>query len=260
MNDIKIFQNPEFGEIRTVMIDDEPWFVVNDVAASLGYSRGRNSLKHIDDDDKRVAPIRSPLGGGEQETYITNESGLYSLIFGSKMESAKKFKKWVTSEVLPSIRKTGAYGQPQLSDNPMELLKIHYAALEQVDKKVSDVDNKVETLEERFNKFEQELPMLPDDADEVHDSLNKRVVFLLGGKESNAYRDKSLSKKVFADAYRALKYNFNVSRYKSIKRSQKVQALQIVAEYKPPLYLAEQIANMNAQQSLDLEGSVYDDR
>lgn len=96
--------------------------------------------------------------------------------------------------------------------------------------------------------------MLPDDADEVHDCLNKRVAFLLGGKESNAYRDKSLSKKVFMDAYRVLKYNFNVSRYKAIKRNQKAQALQIIAEYKPPLFLAEQIANANAQQSLNLKG------
>lgn len=259
MNDIKIFQNPEFGEIRTVMIDGEPWFVGNDVAKPLGYSAPKNAVaKFVDDEDKQKHQFDST--GQNREMVIINESGLYSLIFGSKMENAKKFKKWVTSEVLPSIRRTGTYGTPQLSDNPIELLKIHYAALEQVDKKVSDVDSKIETLEERFDRFEQELPMLPDDADEVHDSLNKRVVFLLGGKESNAYHDKSLSKKIFADAYRTLKYNFNVSRYKAIKRSQKVQALQIVAEYKPPLYLAEQIANMNAQQSLDLEGSVYDDR
>lgn len=118
----------------------------------------------------------------------------------------------------------------------------------------TELYEKVDTLEQRFTKFEQELPMLPDDADEVHDCLNKRVAFLLGGKESNAYRDKSLSKKVFMDAYRVLKYNFNVSRYKAIKRNQKAQALQIIAEYKPPLFLAEQIANANAQQSLNLKG------
>ena len=120
----------------------------------------------------------------------------------------------------------------------------------------TELYEKFDTLEQRFTKFEQELPMLPDDADEVHDCLNKRVVFLLGGKESNAYRNKSLSKKVFMDAYRVLKYNFNVSRYKAIKRNQKAQALQIIAEYKPPLFLADQIANANAQQSLDLEGGV----
>lgn len=134
---------------------------------------------------------------------------------------------------------------PKLPDNPMEMLEIHYQALKQVDKKVG-------TLEERFNKFEQELPMLPDDADEVRDFLNKRVVNLLGGKDSNAYKDKSLSKKVFSDAYRVLKYNFNVSRYKAIKRSQKSQALQVIEEYKPPLFLMEQIEYSNAQQKLDI--------
>ena len=74
MNEIRIFDNHEFGEVRTVIIDGEPWFVVNDAASALEYTRGRNSLKHIDDEDKKVAPIRSPLGGGEQETYITNSS------------------------------------------------------------------------------------------------------------------------------------------------------------------------------------------
>lgn len=116
----------------------------------------------------------------------------------------------------------------------------------------TELYEKIDGLESRFTKFEQELPMLPDDADEVHDSLNKRVVFLLGGKESNAYRDKSLSKKVFIDAYRSLKYNFNVSRYKAIKRNQKAQALKIIAEYKPPFFLVEQIEMENAQQILNV--------
>lgn len=118
----------------------------------------------------------------------------------------------------------------------------------------TELYEKVETLEERFTKFEQELPMLPDDADEVHDCLNKRVVFLLGGKESNAYRDKSLSKKVFMDAYRVLKHNFNVSRYKAIKRNQKAKAIEVIQRCEPPFFLAQQIESVNAQQSLNLEG------
>lgn len=142
----------------------------------------------------------------------------------------------------------------QASGDPMKLLKLHYAALEQVEKKVSDMGSKVETLEERFTKFEQELPMLPDDADEVHDCLNKRVVFLLGGKESDAYRDKRLSKKVFIDAYRVLKHNFNVSRYKAIKRNQKAKAIEVIQKYEPPFFLAQQIERVNAQQTLDLAG------
>ena len=108
MNEIKVFNSNEFGEIRTVMVDGEPWFVGKDVADSLGYSNTRDALtKHVDNDDKGVA--KCDTLGGTQDVVIVNESGLYSLIFGSKLDSAKAFKRWVTSEVLPSLRKTGEY-------------------------------------------------------------------------------------------------------------------------------------------------------
>ena len=108
MNQLQVFQNNEFGQIRTLMIDDEPWFVGKDVADAIGYSNTRDALsKHVDDEDKGVANCDTL--GGTQEMVIINESGLYSLILSSKLPSAKKFKRWVTSEVLPSIRKTGSY-------------------------------------------------------------------------------------------------------------------------------------------------------
>lgn len=250
MDEITIFNNPDFGDIRTLIIGGEPWFVGVDVAKALGYKKPTGAVTSNVDEGDSLREGVSDANGHKQTAIVINESGLYSLIFNSKLESAKAFKRWVTSEVLPSIRKTGTYGQPQLPENPMEMLKIHYEALEQVDKKVSDMGSKVETLEERFTQFEQELPMLPDDADEVRDCLNKRVVFLLGGKESNAYRDKSLSKKVFMDAYRVLKHNFNVSRYKAIKRNQKAQALQIIEKYEPPFFLTVMIDNENSQHTM----------
>lgn len=109
MNELQIFKNEEFGEVRTVTIDNEPWFVGKDVAEALGYLKARNAISaHISDEDKKDAPIQGTLGGTQNMTII-NESGLYALIFGSKLESAKRFKHWVTSEVLPSIRKTGGY-------------------------------------------------------------------------------------------------------------------------------------------------------
>lgn len=112
MNDIKIFENPEFGSVRTVMIDNEPWFVGKDVAQALGYSNTRDALnKHVDTEDKGVAKCDTP--GGSQEMTVINESGVYALVFGSKLDSAKRFKHWVTSEVIPSIRKTGGYQLPQ---------------------------------------------------------------------------------------------------------------------------------------------------
>ena len=113
MNGLQIFNNEEFGQIRTVAIDNEPWFVGKDVAEALGYSNARDALRvHVDAEDKGVA--NHDTLGGKQKLTIINESGLYALIFGSKLPNAKKFKRWVTSEVLPTIRKTGSYGTPKV--------------------------------------------------------------------------------------------------------------------------------------------------
>lgn len=112
MNDLQIFNNDEFGEIRTVVIDNEPWFVARDITERLGYQNGRDALyKHVDQEDKGVA--KCDTLGGVQDFSIINESGLYSLILSSKLPEAKKFKHWVTSEVLPQIRKTGGYVAPR---------------------------------------------------------------------------------------------------------------------------------------------------
>lgn len=109
MNDIQIFRSKEFGEIRTLVVNNEPWFVGKDVAKALGYSREADAIRvHVEDDDKGVGETQTP--GGKQQVVIINESGVYALIFGSKLPTAKEFKHWVTSEVLPQIRKTGAYG------------------------------------------------------------------------------------------------------------------------------------------------------
>ena len=108
----KIFENEEFGQVRTVTIDGEPWLVGKDVAEALGYEKARNAIAaHVDEEDKKAALIQGGPGGAQTMTII-NESGLYSLIFGSKLESAKRFKHWVTSEVLPALRKNGNYEMP----------------------------------------------------------------------------------------------------------------------------------------------------
>ena len=112
MNELQIFKNPEFGEIRTVEVNNEPWFVGKDVASVLGYKDTVNALKaHVDEDEKAGWQITTQFG--VKETTIINESGLYSLILSSKLPTAKKFKRWVTSEVLPTIRKHGAYMTPE---------------------------------------------------------------------------------------------------------------------------------------------------
>lgn len=119
MNEIRTFENEQFGSIRTKMIDGEPWFVAKDVALALGYKNFRDAIKkHVDDEDKGVAKCDSL--GGMQSLATINESGLYSLILSSKLPSAKDFKHWVTKEVLPSIRKYGAYFTDKTLDRVME--------------------------------------------------------------------------------------------------------------------------------------------
>lgn len=112
MDKIEIFKNPEFGEIRTIMVNGEPWLVGKDVAQALGYKEPTKAAREkVDPEDRGVSKIDTP--SGVQEMTIINESGLYSLVLSSKLPTAKKFKRWVTSEVLPSVRKHGAYMTPE---------------------------------------------------------------------------------------------------------------------------------------------------
>lgn len=118
MNDIQIFNNEQFGQVRVITKDGEPWFVGKDVSEILGYLEPNKAItRHTDEDDRIKHPITDNLKR-VQETWVINESGLYSLILGSKLPSAKKFKKWVTSDVLPSIRKHGMYATDELINNP----------------------------------------------------------------------------------------------------------------------------------------------
>lgn len=124
--EVTVFKNlvhPEFGELRTVEIDGEPWFVGKDVATALGYSNTRDALsRHIDNEDKTSVVIPDSGSNYKSKTTLINESGLYSLILSSKLPSAKEFKHWVTSEVLPSIRKNGAYIRNQENMTPAEIV------------------------------------------------------------------------------------------------------------------------------------------
>lgn len=115
MNKLQVFKNQEFGSVRTLVINNEPWFVGKDVAEVLGYAKARNAIaQHVDEDDALKQGITDSLGRRQETTFI-NESGLYCLVLSSKLPSAKKFKRWVTSEVLPTLRKTGQYQVKELS-------------------------------------------------------------------------------------------------------------------------------------------------
>lgn len=161
MNKLRVFRNKEFGEIRTVTIDNEPWFVGKDVAMALGYTNPQKAVRdHVLEDDRGMNEMDTP--SGKQNLVVINESGLYALIFGSKLETAKRFKHWVTSEVLPSIRKYGGYisGQETMSDE--ELLA---KALVVAQNKISEKQNKIEELEKEVNVKDQVIGELRPKAD-----------------------------------------------------------------------------------------------
>ena len=152
MNEIMIFNNPEFGSVRTVCIDGEPWLVGKDVAVILGYSNQQKAIRdHVDDEDKGMNETFTP--GGKQNLLIINESGFYSLVLSSKMPNAKKFKRWVTAEVLPTIRKTGGYVANEdvfietylpFADEPIkQLFRIQCRVINQLNERIRKDEPKV---------------------------------------------------------------------------------------------------------------------
>ena len=148
MNDLKIW-NYEDSTVRTVEIDSEIWFAGKDVAEILGYSNTRDALaKHVDAEDKATVAIHD--GSQNRNVTVINESGVYALIFGSKLPTAKKFKHWVTSEVLPAIRKTGNYGVDTTLTPELQVLIQHERMMQEQKKQLDAVQNKVDAIQEIF--------------------------------------------------------------------------------------------------------------
>ncbi len=241
MNDIKIFNNEEFDDIRTVTIDGEPWFVGKDVADILGYQNGSRDInRHVDEEDRHKVMLFD--GNQDKETIIINESGLYSLILSSKMPNAKKFKHWITSEVLPSIRKTGQYQMPNLSKEMQAIVLL---------------DTRTVQMEKRMDKLEFDIPMYGSEADELSNHVKRKGVQILGGKKSEAYRDSNIRSKVYRDIYDQVKREFGLygedgkpKSYKSLKRKYIYEAHECVDCYEAPIYIKEMIQDVNAQMSL----------
>lgn len=244
MNEIQIFNSPEFGEIRTVVIDGEPWFVGNDIAKILGYAKPKGAVQnHVDTDSKQVAPIQGP--SGEVGMTVIDESGVYSLIFGSKLESAKRFKTWVTKEVLPSIRKTGQYGQAKLPMTIPEQIQL-------IAQGYGELHEEVQTIKEEMQDLKDNMPILPIEAEKITNSAKAKGVHVMGGKSSNAYANRSIVNAVYRDIYGQVYRNFGVKSYKAIKRNQTDKAIAVIEAYVPPIILQDRIDSENAQQKLDV--------
>lgn len=164
-NSLQVFKNEEFGEIRTIEINGEPWFVGKDIAVVLGYSNPKDAIcNHVDEEDRYCGDevaVRDSMGR-DQHPIVINESGMYSLILSSRIQTAKKFKKWVTSEVLPSIRKHGGYiaNQEEMTDEEL-LAKSHLVALNIIKKR----EERIAQLESKNKELESEREILLPKAD-----------------------------------------------------------------------------------------------
>lgn len=225
--------NFEGADVRTFLIDEEPYFVGKDVTEILGYQNASKALAdHVDDDDKLNNESLSSLG--QRGGWLINESGLYSLILSSKLPSAKKFKRWVTKEVLPSIRKTGVYQARPLT--VQEQIKL-----------IAQGNNE---MNERLENIEQRMGLPGNMAHEFTQRRNKKIIQVLGGKDSNAYQDKQLRSRTYRAMFTAYKNVFMQDRYNDVPLKRFDEVVKFVGNWFPPYELQSEIQATNAQGNL----------
>lgn len=234
MSSIQIFNNPEFGDIRTVDLNGEPWFVGKDIAAALGYKDTVNALKsHVDEQDKRGWRITTP--SGEQQATIINESGVYSLIFGSKLEGAVRFKRWVTSDVLPTLRKTGSYMMPKLSKEMQALFML---------------DNRTQRQEERLTALENTMTVDYNQQRVLRKAISRAVIGALGSEDTPAYIDNHVRSKVYSECNHDVQDWFRVNSVGNIPRKRFDEAVEYIQRWKPSTNTVMLIQQSNGQTSM----------
>jgi prophage antirepressor-like protein len=237
--ELQIFSNSEFGEIRTITKDNEPMFCLADVCKALELTQPSKVKERLNSKGVNIIPTLTK--GGEQKLLYINESNLYKTIFQSRKESAERFTDWVTGEVLPSIRKTGSYGMPKTTGGQIQLLAQGYTELEQA----------VNSIKEDMTELKDNTPLYGCEIDEVKQHVNRKGVIVLGGKDSEAYKDGSIRSSVYSDIYKQLKREFGcVTTYKSIRRKYIDNVHKFIDDYALPMALAEQVKEANAQISM----------
>lgn len=214
--------------VRLIEKDGQPWFILRDVCGALEIENYRNVAARLDDDEKDVHQTDTP--GGIQSMIIVNESGLYNVILRSDKPEAKQFKRWITHEVLPSIRKTGMYSVSNLSKELQAILFI---------------DNKMQHIESRVDKLENTMTIDYSQQEELRTAANKKVLFTLGGKDTMAY--KRVGRKAFAGLYRDIKQAFSVNSYKNIAVVDMDKAKLYIANWQPDEELGLMIDGANAR-------------
>lgn len=232
MNEIFNFHGQE---VRTVIFDNEPWFVAKDVADILGYQNGSRDInRHVDEDDKLTSQVAT--AGQMRNQTVINESGLYSLILSSKLPQAKEFKRWVTSEVLPAIRKQGGFIREDLDEDA-------FIALFTGQKKLREQQA---TMLEDIDYLKSEQPIHPSYAQSLLKKRKARVVACLGGIDSPAYADKIFAQSVFRQAEIDFKDHFNISRYDLLPKKHADAALAYWMTWEPSTNTKMKIMELNA--------------
>ena len=232
MNEIFNFHGQE---VRTVIFDNEPWFVAKDVADILGYQNGSRDInRHVDEDDKLTSQVAT--AGQMRNQTVINESGLYSLILSSKLPQAKEFKRWVTSEVLPAIRKQGGFIREDLDEDA-------FIALFTGQKKLREQQA---TMLEDIDYLKSEQPIHPSYAQSLLKKRKSRVVACLGGIDSPAYADKIFAQSVFRQAEIDFKDHFNISRYDLLPKKHADAALAYWMTWEPSTNTKMKIMEMNS--------------
>lgn len=234
MANIQIFTSPEFGDIRTVGQNGEPWFVGKDIAVALGYSNPQKAIRdHVDEQDRGVNEMDTP--GGKQPIVIVNESGVYSLIFGSKLEGAVRFKRWVTSEVLPTLRKTGSYMMPKLSKEMQALFLL---------------DDRTQKQEQRLTALENTMTVDYNQQRVLRKSISRSVIIAQGDEKAPAYIDNHVRSKVYSECNHDVQDWFRVNSVGNIPRKRFDEAVEYIQRWKPSTNTVMLIQQTNGQTSL----------
>lgn len=232
--ELQIFSNSEFGEIRTITKDDEPMFCLADVCKALEISNVGNVKQRLS--EKGIHTADTLTKGGMQKMTFISEANLYKTIFQSRKESAERFTEWVTSEVLPSIRKTGSYSKPLTTSEQIRLLA----------QGNTELAERVDKVEDKITSIEEETPLYGCEIEKVQKHVRKKGIEVLGGKDSNAYKDGGIRGSVYSDIYKQLKREFGcVATYKSIKRKYLADVHEFIDTYLLPIALAEVVHDTN---------------
>ncbi|HDP2380240.1 TPA: ORF6C domain-containing protein [Staphylococcus aureus] len=215
MQELQTFNFEELP-VRTLEVDGEPYFVGSDIAKILGYQKPQNAIAtHVDLEDKTTTLIQGTGSNYKSNAVIINESGLYSLIFSSKLENAKRFKRWVTSEVLPTLRRTGTYQtKPLTTSEQIQLI----------------AQGNTE-LDERVTKIEETYPIMHGEAKHIQKLVAQKVAEIVRNK-FNGYYDQ-VSRKLFAEIYKSIKNIFDVPSYNCIPRGRYQEAIKFVQRWQP---------------------------